>query len=169
MFPLKLKSDVLITFTHFITTIDVQFSTKIKFILTDGGREFKPPTYFFNTKGIAHRLADPHTHHQNEYVDRKHRHVIKISLTLLAQANILLKFWDHVCLIASYLINKMPTHSLAMQFPYCLIYHLIHDYKFLKAFGCACYPHPKKVMKQSAFKIPQYSFNNNAISIKGLV
>lgn len=62
VFLIKLKSDVCLTFTHFITAIEVQFSTHIKAVQTDGGGEFKSLTPLFHSKGIAHRLACPHTH-----------------------------------------------------------------------------------------------------------
>lgn len=101
VFPLKLKYDVLVTITHFITAVEVQFSTKIKALQIDGEGDFKSLTYLFNTKGISHRLACPHTHRQNGYVERKHRHVVETGLTLLAQANLPLKLCNHawVCLL----------------------------------------------------------------------
>lgn len=83
---------MLVTITHFITAVEVQFSTKITAFQIDGRGEFKSLTSFFNTKGIAHRLACTHTHHKNGYVERKHRHVVETGLTLLAQANLPLKF-----------------------------------------------------------------------------
>lgn len=61
IFLFKLKSDVLLTFTHFLTAVEIQFSTKDKVVQTDGGEEFQSLTSLFLTKGIAHRLACPHT------------------------------------------------------------------------------------------------------------
>lgn len=68
--------------------------------------EFKTLTPLFNRKGIAHKLACPHTHHQNGSVERKHMHVVDTSLALLAQAN--LPLLDHACLTALFFINRMP-------------------------------------------------------------
>src|ERR1051325_9362969 len=84
VFPIKLKFEVMITFTHFLTAIEVQFSTQLKVVQTDGGGEFKALTNLFLTKGIAHRFSCPHTHHQNGSVERKHRHVVETGLALLA-------------------------------------------------------------------------------------
>ncbi|KAI5403411.1 hypothetical protein KIW84_050837 [Lathyrus oleraceus] len=86
-------------------------------------------------------LACPHTHHQNGYVERQHKHVVETCLTLLARANLPLKFWDHVCLTITYLINRMPTPILDMKSPYFMLYGIVPDYKHLKTFGCACYPY----------------------------
>lgn len=92
VFPLKFKSDVLVPLTHFITAVEVQFSTKIKVIQTNGRGEFQSLKSLLHINGIAHRLAYPHTHHQNGFMERKHRHVVETGLTLLAQANLPLKF-----------------------------------------------------------------------------
>lgn len=73
-------------------------------------------------------------------VERKHRHIVELGLTLLAIASLPYKFWDHAFLTAVYLINRLPTAALQFQVPYTLLYHKIHDCQFLKIFGCACYP-----------------------------
>lgn len=61
--------------------------------------------------------------------------MIETGLTLLAQASLPLKFWDHAFQAATYLINIMPTTMLGMDSPYLTLYHLEPDYKFLKVFG----------------------------------
>lgn len=95
----------------------------------------------FLTKGIDHRLTCPHTHHQNGNVERKHIHVVETYLTLLAQASLPFKFWDHACLTATFLIYRMPTPIRDMKSPYFMIYGTFPEYKHFKTFGCACYPH----------------------------
>ena len=59
---------------------------------SDWGGEFRAFTKFFEEHGITHRIICPHTHHQNGTVERKHRHLTEVGLTLLAQASMLLKF-----------------------------------------------------------------------------
>lgn len=107
---------------------------------TDGGGEFSPLASYFAECGISHRIACPHTHHQNGSVEKKHS-VVETGLSLLAHAGIPFQFWDHAFLTASYLINRMPTAVLQMQSPYFALHKQVPDYKFLKVFGCACYPH----------------------------
>ena len=51
-----------------------------------------------------------------------------------------LKFWDHAFLTATYLINRLPTSVLANKSPFFLLHLQFPDYKFLKSFGCACFP-----------------------------
>lgn len=104
------------------------------------GGEFRPFTQHLTTLGISHSLICPHTHHQNGVVERKHRHIVDLGLTLLTQASLPLTYWDHAFLASVYLINRLPTASLNFQIPYQVLYHQKPNYNFLKVFGCACFP-----------------------------
>jgi hypothetical protein len=120
--------------------IELQLNHKIISVQTDGGGEFLPFTKYLNDLGITHRFTCPHTHHQNGSVERKHRHIVETGLTLLSHAQMPLKFWDHAFLTATYLINRLPTPTLANKSPFFLLNFQFPDYKFLKSFGCACFP-----------------------------
>ncbi|MCI00444.1 retrovirus-related pol polyprotein from transposon tnt 1-94, partial [Trifolium medium] len=61
-------------------------------------------------------------------------------LTLLSQAQIPLKYWDHAFITAAYLINRIPTPILQNNSPYFTLLNKHPDYKALKVFGCACFP-----------------------------
>lgn len=63
IYPFKFKFDVLLTFTHFTTVVEVQFSTRIKAraVQIDVGGEFQALTSLLPTKSTALRLACPHT------------------------------------------------------------------------------------------------------------
>lgn len=120
--------------------IELQYNLPIKSVQTDGGGEFRPFTQFLTTLGITHRLTCPHTHHQNGSVERKHRHIVETGLTLLANAKLPLHYWDHAFLTATYLINRLPSPILNNKSPFFLLQLQIPDYKFLKSFGCSCFP-----------------------------
>jgi hypothetical protein len=45
-------------------------------------------------------------------VERKHRHIVDVGLSLLAHASMPLKFWDEAFYMAAYLINRTPTKLL---------------------------------------------------------
>jgi histone deacetylase 1/2 len=109
---LKNKSDALKAFTQFLTFIQNQFHTSIKALQSDWGGEFRPFTALLNTLGIQHRLTCPHTSHQNGIVERKHRQLVEMGLTLLSKASLPLKFWDHALLTAVYLINRLTLHFI---------------------------------------------------------
>ncbi|GAU41870.1 hypothetical protein TSUD_366180 [Trifolium subterraneum] len=135
VYPLKLKSETLTKFTHFKSMVELEFGCKIKVVQTNGGGEFRPFTKFLTELGVIHRLTCPHTHHQNGLVERKHRHLVETGLTLLSQANIPLKFWDHAFITAAFLINRLPTPVLNNKSPYYALLHKYPDYKSLKVFG----------------------------------
>lgn len=140
VFPLRLKSDTLTQFVQFKTMVELQFNCKIKVVQSDGGGEFRSFPKYLNNLGITHRFTCPHTHHQNGIVERKHRHIVETGLALLAHSNLPLKMWDHAFVTAAYLINRMPSMSLANQSPYFKLLHKLPDYSHLRVFGCTCFP-----------------------------
>jgi histone deacetylase 1/2 len=73
-------------------------------------------------------------------VERKHRHVVVLGLTLLSQANLPLTYWDHGFLTVVRLINRLPTASLNFSFPYTTLFHKNSEYTSLKVFGSARFP-----------------------------
>jgi len=140
IFPLKLKSHTFTTFQNIKSMVELQYNLPIKSVQTDGGGEFRPFTQFLTSLGITHRLTCPHTHHQNGSVERKHRHIVETGLTLLATAKLPLHYWDHAFLTATYLINRLPSPTLNNKSPFFILHLQFPDYKFLKTFGCACFP-----------------------------
>ncbi|KAL4569482.1 hypothetical protein LXL04_025120 [Taraxacum kok-saghyz] len=96
---------------------------------------------FFSSLGIIHRVSCPHTSEQNGTVERRHRHVVEIGLTLLAQSNVPKRFWDFAFETAVYLINRMPSRTTTGTSPFELLLKRKPDLSFLRVFGCQCYPH----------------------------
>nr|KYP50090.1 Retrovirus-related Pol polyprotein from transposon TNT 1-94 [Cajanus cajan] len=117
-----------------------QFNTKIKSVQSNWGGEYKDFTLFLATNGIEHRLICPHTHHQNGVVERKHRNIVEIGFTLLHHASLPLQFWDFSFTTAVYLINRLPSAALNFDVPFTVLFNKSPDYKFLRTFGCACFP-----------------------------
>lgn len=85
-----------------------------------------------------------HTHHQNSVVERKHRHIVELWLSLLSHASLPLSLWDHAFLTVLHLINKLPLDPLNFDTPYHVLFQNNPDYQFLRVFVCSCYPllHP---------------------------
>lgn len=139
---LKQKSEALQAFKQFLALIDTQFSTKSKALQSDWGGEFRPFTSLLTELGIVHRLSCPHTSHQNGTVERKHRQVVEMGITLLAHAGMPMKYWDHSFTTAVHLINRIPSTALRdFVSPYEALLKTKPDYLDLRTFGCACFPY----------------------------
>lgn len=122
--------------------LKTQFHTQIQQVRSDNGGEFvnKFLLHLFLTSGMIHQTTCPNTPEQNGVVERKHRHLIETTLTLLLQANMPTQFWLEALTTAIYLVNRMPHSSLKFQIPYVLLFQSKPDPLFLKSFGCSCYP-----------------------------
>jgi len=139
-YPLHTKDQALSTFKQFKLQVENQFDTKIKCIQSDNGGEFKCFMTFLQQSGILHRFSCPYNSAQNGRVERKHRHVVETGLALLAHASLPMPFWQYAFQTATFLINRMPSQVLTHASPYFTLFHKEPDYRFLKVFGCLCYP-----------------------------
>lgn len=98
-------------------------------------------TTYLNERGIAHRFICPHTSHQNGSVERKHRQIVDMGLTLLAQSQLPYSYWDHSFASTVYLINHLPTSTLpSFSSPFHALYGKVASYTDIKVFGCSCLP-----------------------------
>jgi len=140
IFPLKQKSETMHAFTQFKAMVENQFNTKIKVIQCDGGGEYKPVQRMALESGTIFRMSCPYTSQQNGRAERKHRHIVELGLTLLAQAKMPRHYWWEAFSTAVYLINRLPSSINPNKSPYSLVYKKEPDYENLKPFGCACYP-----------------------------
>lgn len=122
--------------------VETQFSTKLKSFRSNGGGEFTSSAFklFLTTHGIHHQVSCPYTPQQNGLVERKHRHLIETSITLLAQAQIPNTYWTYAIQTTVNLINLLPTAVLQFQSPWSILNHKPPDLSQLKVVGCACYP-----------------------------
>jgi hypothetical protein len=142
LYPLINKSEVFTYFVKFKLFVEKQFSTSIKQLQTDNGGEYTSTQFktFLGQNGIFQRLTCPHTSQQNGIAERKHRHIVEMGLTLLAQSGLPTKFWVESFLTSTYLINRLPTKVLHNESPFSKLFGKPPDYSFLKVFGSLCYP-----------------------------
>jgi IS30 family transposase len=129
---LKHNSEVFQSFTEFQTMVERLFDTKIIAMQTDWGGEYQCLNSFFTKLSIIHYVSCPHAHQQNGSAEHKHRHIVEVGLSILAQASMLLKFWDEAFSIAAYLINRTPTKPLDYSTPLEHLFKQSHDYNFFK-------------------------------------
>jgi hypothetical protein len=109
IYLLKKKSDVFQHFHDFQNHVERLFDKKIITMQTNWGGEYQKLNSFFQCVGITHHVSCRHAHQQNGSAERKHRHIMEVGLSLLAQASMPLKFWDEAFFTATYLINRIPS------------------------------------------------------------
>jgi hypothetical protein len=140
VYLLRFKSEVFQKFYDFQNMVERMFDSKIIVVQTDWGGEYQKLSSFFTKIGVAHLVSCPHAHQQNGPAERKHKHIVEVGLALLAHASIPLKLWDEAFATAAYLINRTPSKVIDFMTPYERLFHKKPDYKFLRVFGCACWP-----------------------------
>uniref|UniRef100_A0A2N9J670 Integrase catalytic domain-containing protein n=1 Tax=Fagus sylvatica TaxID=28930 RepID=A0A2N9J670_FAGSY len=118
VYLLKNKSDTFTTFQQFKVMAEKHYNSSIHFLRTDCGGEFTSTAFnsYCANSGIIHHLTCPHTPQQNGVAERKHRHLIQITLALLSQSGLSLSYWSYAIATACHLINKLPTPLLNMSF-----------------------------------------------------
>lgn len=79
-----------------------------------------------NNRVIFHPC--PYISEQNGIVERKHRHVVRTGITLLAQAEMPFIYSTEAFLIDVDLINRLPTPVLDYTFPFEALYHICYPY-----------------------------------------
>lgn len=96
---------------------------------------------FLSTSGIAHQISCPYTTQQNDLVERKHRHLIETTITMLSQSSLPTQFWSYALQTALYLINLFPTSVLNFVSLWTKLFGYFPYLSQLKILGCACYPY----------------------------
>ncbi|KAJ3698209.1 hypothetical protein LUZ61_001914 [Rhynchospora tenuis] len=140
IFFMSHKHQVSGIFSLFKQQIENQLSETIKTLRTDGGLEYKPIEKQFPQ--IIHQLSCPYTPQQNGTSERKHRHIIELSLAIMSKASVPHMYWDEMFANAVYLINRLPAVSSSL-IPYTSLFNKQPDYSLLKVIGCLCFPHTR--------------------------
>uniref|UniRef100_A0A2N9IIX6 Integrase catalytic domain-containing protein n=1 Tax=Fagus sylvatica TaxID=28930 RepID=A0A2N9IIX6_FAGSY len=143
LYPIKLKSDSVACFLHFKKMMENLLSTKIKYFQSDGALELTKGAfkYVLVDCGIIPQISCPHTQQQNGIVERKHRHITELRLSLMFHSFMPKPYWLEAFSTVAYLINRLPTPVLNSTSPYEVLFNTRPDYSHLHTFRCACYPY----------------------------
>lgn len=125
VYPLKRKSEVFSTFTHFSAFVKTQFHTSIQSFQCDNGGEYNNTNFhnFFSSNGIVVRFSCPHTSQQNGRSERMIRTINNTIRTLLFQARLPPTYWVEALHTAVHLLNILPSSSIQNKVPYTLLFH----------------------------------------------
>lgn len=107
----KGKSNVCQTVKNFFTMHQNKFQTNIQEYFNT------ILDVFFLKNGIVHQSSCSQTPQQNEVVERKNRHLLKVARALLFSNKVPNYLWDEFVLTAPYVINRMPSEILNFQTP----------------------------------------------------
>lgn len=113
--------------------------TDIKQFQSDWGGEYRAFTSVLARNRIVHCVTCPRTLEQSGVAERKHRHIVEVGLTLLAQANLSMKFWGFTFNCAVHLINRLPTPVFRWITPFMMLHGKEQSYDHLRVFGCCCF------------------------------
>lgn len=121
------KSQALDIFHKFRLLAENKLGHQIKTIQSNNAREFMHFDNFLASVGISHCYICAYAHQQNGNVERKHRHIVEIGLSVLADAALPLKYWNYAfqtivfiikLLIAFYTnMNQIITCSVCLAAP----------------------------------------------------
>jgi hypothetical protein len=113
---MKIKSEVPHLFSCFKSQVENLFSTKIKTLRTDGGTKYLPICN--QHSHIIDQTSCPYTPEQNGLAERKHRHIMELSLAIMSHASLPSLYWDEIFSSMVYLINRLPSPSNSDKVPY---------------------------------------------------
>lgn len=139
IYPLKNKSEAFPIFLQFKKLVEKQLEKSIKVVQSDWGGEYRSFANFLQTKGIIFRQSCPHTSVQNGRVERRHRQIVEVGLTLLAQASMPLQYWWDSFQNVVFLINRLPSIAINNFSPFYTLFQKQPDYSSIRVFGSACY------------------------------
>ena len=138
------RTEVLPTLRRFLQEISTQYSATPKIIRTDNTLEFVQTALqeLCSSLGILHQTTCPYTSQQNDVAERKHRHLLDMTRTLLVEMGVPHYLWSDALLTSAYLLNPLPSSPLGGEVPL----HRLHPERELfalppRVFGCAAYVH----------------------------
>jgi len=66
----------MVVFIKFQTMVEHMLNSKIKYVQTYRGGEYRKLNTFFQSIGIVHQVSCPHTHRQQGCVEKEYRYLI---------------------------------------------------------------------------------------------
>jgi hypothetical protein len=141
-FPLKLKSDIFTTLSHFFSDVSTQFGKTVKAIQCDNGREFDNSStrFLLLLNDTQLQMSCSYTSPQNGKTEHIIRSVKNVIRTLLIQASLPGHYWAEGLYTAAYMLNRLPIKVIQATCPHLALFGSAPSYEHLRVFGYTCYP-----------------------------
>lgn len=76
----------------------------------------------------------------NGVAQRKHRPIMEMGLSLLAQSHLSSIFWVDAFVASVFIINRLPFSILGDVSPFFKLFNKGPDYSLFRSFGCSSFP-----------------------------
>ena len=162
LYLLKHKNDVCNVFQVFHKMISTQFNTSIKIVKSNNGGEYykNELTNFMKFVGILHQTSCPNSPKQNGVAERKNKHLLEVTRSLLINGNIPSYLWGEALSSAVYLIIRVPSGVSNFKRPLDVLSHhfTLNFFNHLPPhiFCCVIYvhlhPHQRTKLESRAMK-----------------
>ena len=135
---MKTRAELFSIFQKFHAEIRTQVNTSIRILRSDSANEYYSMSFssFMSSYGILHQSSYAYTQH-NGVAERKNRHLVETTRTLLLNHKVPQCFWGAAILALCYLINRMPSSVLHDQISHFVL--LLNQPLFClppRVFGC---------------------------------
>ena len=141
---MKTRAELFSIFQKFHAEVRIQFNTSIHILRSDNAKEYLsgPFSSFMSSYGILHQSSCAYTSQPNGVAERKNRHLVETTRTLLLHHKVPQRFLGDTILAACYLINRMSSSVLHDQIPHSILFpNQPLFYLPPHVFGCVCFIH----------------------------
>ena len=138
---LQSKDRVLDAFINFETYVSNHYNAKVKILRSDNGGEYTSNAFkaHLAKQGVIHQTSCPYTPQQNGVAERKNRHLMEVTRSMMFHTSVPKSFWGDAVLTACYLINRIPTRVLQDCSPFEVLNKAKPSIDHMRVFGCLCF------------------------------
>lgn len=165
IYLLRKKSDTAEKIRDFVRFCKTQTGKTPKILRFDGGGEYvcDDLQIFLRSEGILSQFTAPYSPQQNGVAERKNRYLKEMTLCMLWDADLEIKYWGEAVSTATYIQNRLPTQSIGMS-PFERWYGKKPNYEHFKIFGCEAWvqvpAEKRKKMELKARKLVFVGYSN---------
>lgn len=147
---LKHKSEVADNIKKFVKATQKEDGHNIRIFRSDNGKEFVNDELntFFTEMGIHQQLTVPYTPEQNGCAEREMRTIVESARTMMHSRRLSKKFWAEAVAMATYVLNRTGTSTVADKAPYELWCGRPAKIDQLHIFGSEVFVHVPKEKRQ---------------------